>query len=71
MPGFKEPVGGKPVGIKSKWFVMEARGDELAQIGRFFEQGLLKATVNSVWELEDLRGFWHNSEWPCKRKGGV
>ncbi|KAH3951158.1 hypothetical protein HBI56_085820 [Parastagonospora nodorum] len=56
VPGFKEPEGGKPVGVKSKWFVMEARGDELAQIGRFFEQGLLKATVDSVWELEDYEG---------------
>jgi threonine dehydrogenase-like Zn-dependent dehydrogenase len=43
VPGFKEPEGGKPVGVKSKWFVMEARG-------------LLKATVDSVWQLEDYEG---------------
>jgi NADPH:quinone reductase-like Zn-dependent oxidoreductase len=53
VPGFKEPEGGKPVGVRSKWFVMEARGEELERIGKFFEKGMLKATVDSVWKLEE------------------
>jgi len=54
VPGFKEPEGGKPVGVRSTWFVMEARGEELSRIGRLFEKGMLKATVDSVWRLEDF-----------------
>lgn len=54
-PGFKEPEGGKPQGVKSTWFVMEARGEELDRIGRFFEKGMLKTTVDSVWELEEFK----------------
>ncbi|OAL46414.1 NAD(P)-binding protein [Pyrenochaeta sp. DS3sAY3a] len=54
VPGFKEPEGGKPAGVKSVWFVMEARGEELARISKFFEKGLLKTAVDSVWKLEDF-----------------
>jgi NADPH:quinone reductase-like Zn-dependent oxidoreductase len=54
VPGFREPESGKPAGVRSTWFVMKARGEELHCIGKFFEKGLLKATVDSVWELEDF-----------------
>lgn len=53
VPGFREPGGGKPKGVKSAWFVMEARGQELAGIGRFFGKRKLRATVDSVWKLEE------------------
>jgi NADPH:quinone reductase-like Zn-dependent oxidoreductase len=53
VPGFKEPDGGKPDGVRSKWFVMEARGEELERIGKLFEKGMLKATVDSVWDFEE------------------
>jgi NADPH:quinone reductase-like Zn-dependent oxidoreductase len=53
VPGFREPEGGKPERVRSKWFVMEARGDELARISRFFENGMLKTSVDSVWGIED------------------
>jgi NADPH:quinone reductase-like Zn-dependent oxidoreductase len=56
VPGFKEPEGGKPVGVRNMWFVMEARGEELGRVGKFFEKGMLKATVDSVWKLEDFEG---------------
>lgn len=56
VPGFKEPEGGKPAGVRSAWFVMEARGEELARIGKFFEKGMLKSTVDSVWKLEEFEG---------------
>jgi NADPH:quinone reductase-like Zn-dependent oxidoreductase len=56
VPGFEEPEGGKPAGVRSKWFVMEAKGDELARIGKFFEKSMLKATVDSVWALEEFKG---------------
>ncbi|KAH7067604.1 hypothetical protein BKA63DRAFT_121024 [Paraphoma chrysanthemicola] len=56
VPGFKEPEGGKPAGVRSTWFVMEARGEELARIGKFFDKGMLKSTVDSVWELEEFEG---------------
>jgi NADPH:quinone reductase-like Zn-dependent oxidoreductase len=55
VPGFKEPDEGKPIGIKSVWFVMEARGEELERIGKFFTKGLLKATVDSVWKLDEYQ----------------
>ncbi|KAH7370987.1 hypothetical protein BKA66DRAFT_470407 [Pyrenochaeta sp. MPI-SDFR-AT-0127] len=54
VPGFKEPEGGKPAGVTSAWFVMEARGEELTGIGKFFEKGMLKTSVDSVWKLEDF-----------------
>ena len=56
VPGFREPEGGKPAGVRSTWFVMAARGDELSRIGKFFEKGILKATVDSVWKVEDFEG---------------
>ncbi|KAH8722400.1 hypothetical protein GQ44DRAFT_711760 [Phaeosphaeriaceae sp. PMI808] len=56
VPGFKEPEFGKPAGVRSAWFVMKARGDELDKIGKFFEKGLLRATVDSVWKIEDFEG---------------
>ncbi|KAF2825668.1 NAD(P)-binding protein [Ophiobolus disseminans] len=56
VPGFREPEHGKPVGVRSTWFVMVPRGEELSRIGRFFEKGSLKATVDSVWALEDFEG---------------
>jgi NADPH:quinone reductase-like Zn-dependent oxidoreductase len=54
VPGFREPEGGKPEGVRSAFFIMEARGEELHGIGKFFEKGLLRATVDSVWGLEDF-----------------
>jgi NADPH:quinone reductase-like Zn-dependent oxidoreductase len=53
VPGFKEPEGGAPAGVRSKWFVMEARGPELEGIGRFIEKGLVKTWVDSVWKIEE------------------
>jgi NADPH:quinone reductase-like Zn-dependent oxidoreductase len=54
VPGFREPESGKPAGVRSTWFVMEARAEELHHIGKLFGMGLLKATVDSVWKLEDF-----------------
>lgn len=56
VPGFSEPEGGKPEGVRSAFFIMEARGEELSRIGKFFEKGLLRATVDSVWKFEDFEG---------------
>jgi len=53
-PGFKEPEGGAPSGVKHKWFVMDARGEELEAVGKFFEKGLLRAWVDSVWKIEEF-----------------
>ncbi|USP81970.1 uncharacterized protein yc1106_09244 [Curvularia clavata] len=53
VPGFKEPEEGKPVGVKTKWFVMESRGEDLERISKFFAKGMLKAAVDSVWKLEE------------------
>ncbi|KAF2438940.1 NAD(P)-binding protein, partial [Karstenula rhodostoma CBS 690.94] len=53
-PGFWEPEGEKPVGVRSEWFVMDSRGSELAAIGRFIENGLVKGWVDSVWRIEDF-----------------
>lgn len=52
VPGFREPEGGKPAGVRSEWFVMEARGKELEHIGKFITKGVLKTAVDSVYELE-------------------
>lgn len=54
VPGFAEPEGGKPSGVRSAWFVMEARGEELERIGKFLEKGLLKSTVDSVFKIEEF-----------------
>jgi NADPH:quinone reductase-like Zn-dependent oxidoreductase len=54
VPGFKEPEGGKPEGVRSVWFVMEARGKELEEIGKFYTKGLVRTSVDSVWGLEDF-----------------
>ncbi|KAF2466184.1 NAD(P)-binding protein [Lindgomyces ingoldianus] len=51
--GFKEPEGGKPAGVKTEWFIMESRGEELKAIGMFIEKGLVKTSVDSVWTIED------------------
>jgi NADPH:quinone reductase-like Zn-dependent oxidoreductase len=55
VPGFTQPQGGKriPEGVKSKFFIMKARGEELERIGKFFEKGMLKTCVDSVWKLEE------------------
>lgn len=54
VPGFKEPEGGKPKGARSEWFVMESRGEELGRIGKFYERGLVKGWVDSVWSIEQF-----------------
>ncbi|ORY15342.1 hypothetical protein BCR34DRAFT_622966 [Clohesyomyces aquaticus] len=54
VPGFKEPEGGKPEGMRSAWFVMESRGEELEAIGRFIEKGLVRTWVDSVWKIEEF-----------------
>ncbi|KAF2678579.1 NAD(P)-binding protein [Lentithecium fluviatile CBS 122367] len=54
VPGFKEPEGGKPAGVQSKWFVMESRGNELEGIGRFIEKGMVRGCVDSVWKIEEF-----------------
>jgi NADPH:quinone reductase-like Zn-dependent oxidoreductase len=53
VPGFREPEGGKPEGVRNTWFVMEARGPELEKIGKFIEKGLVKTWVDSVWKIEE------------------
>ena len=53
-PGFKEPEGGKPKGVRAEWFVMESRGSELDAIGRFIEKGLVRGWVDSVWQIEQF-----------------
>jgi len=53
-PGFREPEGGKPKGVRNIWFVMDSRGTELERIGRFIEKGLVKGAVDSVWQLEEF-----------------
>lgn len=55
VPGFKEPGGGKPKGVRSEWFVMESRGEELERIGKFYERGLVKGWVDSVWRVEQFK----------------
>jgi NADPH:quinone reductase-like Zn-dependent oxidoreductase len=55
VPGFKEPEGGKPAGIRTEWFIMEPRSGELAAIGEFFAKGMLKTNVDSVWKLEQFQ----------------
>jgi|SRR5690242_3016163 len=55
VPGFTEPEGGKPAGVRTEWFVMEPRGEELAGISKFLEKGMLKINVDSVWKLEDFK----------------
>ncbi|KAF2622810.1 NAD(P)-binding protein [Macroventuria anomochaeta] len=54
VPGFTEPEGGKPVDVRAEWFVMEPRSEELAEISKFFEKGMLRTNVDSVWKLEDF-----------------
>ncbi|KAF3040652.1 hypothetical protein E8E12_000945 [Didymella heteroderae] len=55
VPGFTEPEGGKAAGVRAEWFVMEPRSEELAAISKFFEKGMLKINVDSVWKLEEFR----------------
>jgi hypothetical protein len=38
---------------------MEARSEELERIGKFFEKGMLKASVDSVWVLEEFTAGGH------------
>lgn len=51
--GFREPDGGKPEGSESKWFIMESRGSELEEIGKFITKGLVRTWVDSIWKLEE------------------
>lgn len=61
VPGFTEPKGGKPAGVRAEWFVMEPRGEELTAISKFFEAGMLKVNVDSVWKLEEFREAFHKT----------
>jgi len=54
VPGFKEPEGGKPAGVRTAWFVMVSRGEELERISRLIEKGVVKGTVDSVWKIEEF-----------------
>jgi NADPH:quinone reductase-like Zn-dependent oxidoreductase len=52
--GFEEPEEGKPKGVKSMFFVMDSRGEELEAMGGFVERGLLRGAVDSVWKVEEF-----------------
>jgi len=54
VPGFTEPPTGVVEGVRSKWFVMDARAEELAQISKFFDKGLLQTSVDSIWQLDEF-----------------
>ncbi|KAF2252335.1 NAD(P)-binding protein [Trematosphaeria pertusa] len=54
VPGFGGPEGGKPPGVRTAWFVMESRGSELREIGKFIERGLVRGSVDSVWRIEEF-----------------
>ncbi|KAF2011389.1 NAD(P)-binding protein [Aaosphaeria arxii CBS 175.79] len=51
--GFKEPDEGKPAGVKSIWFIMDARGPELEAIGKIIAKGLITTSVDSIWAIEE------------------
>ncbi|KAF2736013.1 NAD(P)-binding protein, partial [Polyplosphaeria fusca] len=51
--GFREPEGGKPEGARTSWFIMKSRGEQLEEIAKFIEKGLVKGAVDSVWKLEE------------------
>jgi NADPH:quinone reductase-like Zn-dependent oxidoreductase len=50
--GLREPEGGKPVGVRNEWLVIDSRGSELAAIERLIEKGLVTGWVDSVWRME-------------------
>ncbi|KAL2374221.1 zinc-binding dehydrogenase [Blastomyces gilchristii SLH14081] len=54
------PEGQKPEGcaandVRNEFFIMEPRGDDLLEVGRLFEEGKVKAVVDSVWKLEEYK----------------
>ncbi|KAF2204145.1 NAD(P)-binding protein [Delitschia confertaspora ATCC 74209] len=57
VPGFEEEPKKvvRPENVRSGFFVMDSRGEELEQIGRFIEKGLVKTGVDSVWKIEKYR----------------
>jgi hypothetical protein len=55
--------------LRSAFFITGARGDELGQIGKFSDKGMLKATGNSVRKLEDFEGaFAKTASGPARGK---
>ncbi|KAF2745984.1 NAD(P)-binding protein, partial [Sporormia fimetaria CBS 119925] len=53
--GGMEVPAWKPEGVRAEWFIMEARGKELEGIGRFFQRGLVRGQVDSVWAMEEYK----------------
>ncbi|EEH09749.1 alcohol dehydrogenase [Histoplasma capsulatum G186AR] len=54
------PEGRKPEGcmvedVRNEFFIMEPRGDDLLHVGRLFDEGKVKAVVDSVWKLEEYK----------------
>ncbi|EEH34318.1 alcohol dehydrogenase zinc-binding domain-containing protein [Paracoccidioides lutzii Pb01] len=41
--------------VRSEFFIMVPRGEDLADVGRLFEEGKVRAVVDSVWKLEEYR----------------
>ncbi|KLJ10997.1 hypothetical protein EMPG_13714 [Blastomyces silverae] len=53
-------AGQKPEGcaakeVRNEFFIMEPRGDDLLEVGRLFEEGKVRAVVDSVWKLEEYQ----------------
>lgn len=54
------PEGRKPEGcevkdVRSEFFIMEPKGDDLLEVGRLFDEGKVRAVVDSVWKLEEYK----------------
>jgi NADPH:quinone reductase-like Zn-dependent oxidoreductase len=51
----RKPADCKAQNVKNHWFIMEARGKDLADVGRLLQEGKVKPIVDSVWELEQYK----------------
>ena len=53
-PASRKPATGAPEDVKNYFFVMDTRGEELAQITQLIESKGVKPIVDSVWKMEEF-----------------
>ncbi|KAK2791073.1 hypothetical protein FQN52_005027 [Onygenales sp. PD_12] len=54
-PEDQKPAGCEAKDVKNYFFIMEPRGADLDDVARLFDEGKVKAVVDSVWKLEEYQ----------------
>ncbi|PGH15949.1 hypothetical protein AJ79_02116 [Helicocarpus griseus UAMH5409] len=54
-PEGRRPADCEGKNVQSDFFIMEPRGVDLVDVGKFFDEGKVRTVVDSIWKLEEYQ----------------